>query len=110
MGQLSRDSRRSPGPTPPDVRPTAGPQRAIPPPRPNLPPRPQKPRRLPRVAPVAGIGAGGQTPRNVASIPNSARELGIRDAQVTAGGFELVSVDEWPGWGHYVAVFEKPVS
>ena len=43
---------------------------------------PQKPRRLPRVAPVAGIGAGGQTPRNVASIPNSARELGIRDAQV----------------------------
>ena len=30
--------------------------------------------------------------------------------EVTAGGFELVSVDEWPGWGHYVAVFEKPVS
>ena len=30
--------------------------------------------------------------------------------EVTAGGFELVSVDAWPGWGHYVAVFEKPVS
>lgn len=29
-------------------------------------------------------------------------------AQVTAAGFELVSVDDWPGWGHYVAVFEKP--
>lgn len=29
-------------------------------------------------------------------------------AEVTAGGFELVSVDEWPGWGHYVAVFRKP--
>ena len=28
--------------------------------------------------------------------------------EVTAGGFELVSVDEWPGWGHYLAVFRKP--
>ena len=28
-------------------------------------------------------------------------------AEVVAGGFELVSVDEWPGWGHYVAVFRK---
>ena len=49
-------------PTPPDVRPTAGPRRAIPPPRRTCHRRPQKPRRLPRVAPVAGIGAGGQTP------------------------------------------------
>ena len=28
-------------------------------------------------------------------------------AQVTAGGLELVSVEDWPGWGHYAAVFEK---
>ena len=28
-------------------------------------------------------------------------------AQVTAGGFELVSVEDWPGWGHYAVVFEK---
>lgn len=30
--------------------------------------------------------------------------------EVTAGGFELVSVDEWPSWGHYVAVFQKPIA
>jgi len=29
-------------------------------------------------------------------------------AEVTASGFDLVSVGEWPGWGHYVAVFQKP--
>ena len=29
--------------------------------------------------------------------------------EVTARGFEVVRVDEWPGWGHYVAVFQKPV-
>ena len=29
--------------------------------------------------------------------------------EVTAGGFEFVSVDEWPSWGHYVAVFQKPI-
>lgn len=28
-------------------------------------------------------------------------------AQVTAGGFELVRVEEWPGLAHYVAVFRK---
>jgi precorrin-6B methylase 2 len=27
--------------------------------------------------------------------------------EVTAGGFELVSADDWPGWGHYVARFRK---
>jgi ubiquinone/menaquinone biosynthesis C-methylase UbiE len=26
---------------------------------------------------------------------------------VTAGGFKVLSTDEWPGWDHYVAVFEK---
>ncbi|RPH63917.1 MAG: methyltransferase domain-containing protein [Acidobacteria bacterium] len=26
---------------------------------------------------------------------------------VTAGGFNVLSTDEWPGWDHYVAVFEK---
>ena len=34
-------------------------------------------------------------------------EQGRLIAEVTAAGFELVSVDEWPGWGHYVAVFRK---
>lgn len=28
-------------------------------------------------------------------------------AQVTGGGFELVTVEEWPGLAHYVAVFRK---
>lgn len=31
-------------------------------------------------------------------------------AEVTTGGFELVSVGEWPGWGHDVAVFQRPES
>jgi hypothetical protein len=26
---------------------------------------------------------------------------------VTTGGFRVLSSDEWPGWDHYVAVFEK---
>jgi protein-L-isoaspartate O-methyltransferase len=26
---------------------------------------------------------------------------------VTAAGFNVVAIDEWPGWDHYVAVFEK---
>jgi len=26
---------------------------------------------------------------------------------VTAVGFEVVTIEEWPGWDHYVAVFEK---
>ena len=26
---------------------------------------------------------------------------------VTASGFKLVTADDWPGWDHYVAVFEK---
>ena len=26
---------------------------------------------------------------------------------VTAAGFEVVTTEEWPGWDHYVAVFEK---
>jgi protein-L-isoaspartate O-methyltransferase len=29
---------------------------------------------------------------------------------VTAGGFNVLSTDEWPGWDHYVAVFEKSES
>jgi precorrin-6B methylase 2 len=29
---------------------------------------------------------------------------------VTAGGFNVLSSDEWPGWDHYVAVFEKPAA
>jgi predicted methyltransferase len=28
-------------------------------------------------------------------------------AQVTGGGFELITVDEWPGVNHYVAVFRR---
>lgn len=28
-------------------------------------------------------------------------------AEVNANGFELVRIDDWPGWGHYVAVFVK---
>ena len=27
--------------------------------------------------------------------------------QVTAAGFELVEVEEWPAWGHFVAVFRR---
>ncbi len=26
---------------------------------------------------------------------------------VTAGGFEVIASEEWPGWDHYVAVFKK---
>jgi predicted methyltransferase len=26
---------------------------------------------------------------------------------VTAAGFDVVTSEEWPGWDHYVAVFEK---
>jgi ubiquinone/menaquinone biosynthesis C-methylase UbiE len=29
-------------------------------------------------------------------------------ANVTAAGFTPVVTGEWPGWGHYVAVFERP--
>ena len=47
-------------PAPPAIRPTAGPRRAIPPPRPHPPPRPPTPRTGPRVAPVAGSGAGAR--------------------------------------------------
>ena len=28
-------------------------------------------------------------------------------SEVTAAGFELIEADTWPGWGHYVAAFEK---
>ena len=27
---------------------------------------------------------------------------------VTRAGFELVAIDDWPGWDHYVAIFRKP--
>ena len=27
--------------------------------------------------------------------------------QVTTAGFDVMSVDEWPGWDHYAAVFQK---
>jgi precorrin-6B methylase 2 len=38
--------------------------------------------------------------------------MGVDQAEViraaTASGFELTTADEWPGWDHYVVVFEKP--
>lgn len=30
--------------------------------------------------------------------------------EVSAAGFDVMSVDEWRGWDHYVAVFQKPTS
>lgn len=40
-----------------------------------------------------------------------ATRMGIDRAElidrVTAAGFEVVTTDEWPGWEHYVAAFEK---
>jgi precorrin-6B methylase 2 len=38
--------------------------------------------------------------------------MGVDQAEViraaTTSGFELTTADEWPGWDHYVVVFEKP--
>jgi hypothetical protein len=31
-------------------------------------------------------------------------------AEVSADGFELVTIGHWPRWNHYVAVFGKPSS
>ena len=82
------------GRDPRTARPTVGPRRATPPPQPHPRTCPRKPPTPPRVAPGAGTGrarlgwgptsayeARRQAPRNVVSILDSARELGIRDAQ-----------------------------
>jgi precorrin-6B methylase 2 len=38
--------------------------------------------------------------------------MGVDQAEViraaTSTGFEVITADEWPGWDHYVVVFEKP--
>jgi precorrin-6B methylase 2 len=37
--------------------------------------------------------------------------MGVHRAEViraaTASGFEMITADEWPGWDHYVVMFEK---
>jgi hypothetical protein len=39
--------------------------------------------------------------------------MGVDRAEViragTSSGFEVITADEWPGWDHYVVVFEKPL-
>jgi precorrin-6B methylase 2 len=38
--------------------------------------------------------------------------MGVDQADViraaTSSGFKVISTDDWPGWDHYVVVFEKP--
>jgi len=38
-------------------------------------------------------------------------QMGIDQAEligaVTAAGFEVTTTEEWPGWNHYVVVFQK---
>ena len=35
-------------------------------------------------------------------------ERGSLTEAVTSAGFKLVTIDDWPGWEHYVAMFRKP--
>lgn len=46
----------------------------------------------------------------VGTVTRMGVDRGALVEAVTASGFDVVTVEEWPGWDHYVAVFERSAS